>query len=152
MNLKKILMAAVLVLGAGSVFAQDVDEKTLEYTQKAVSQSFAIYQAHKDLNQLNAQDKAIDTALNKTLPDIFNQVENGSEELGAELENTIKSLTNTLLTYQQLYPANMLNEDYAQILTINVSILYAAQNKLITEEVASLLTETLMEAMMPEEE
>lgn len=145
-------MAAVLVVSANAVFAQDVDEKTLAYTQKAISQSFTIYQAHKDLNQLNAQDKIIDTALNETLPRIFNQVENGSEELGAELENTIKSLTNTLLTYQQLYPANMLNEDYAQMLTINVGILYAAQNKLISEEVAALLTETLMESLLPDEE
>ncbi len=152
MNLKKILMAAVLVLGVGAAFAQEVDEKTMGYTQKAVTQSFTIYQAHKDLNQLNAQDKAIDKALNETLPRIYNQVESGNEALGVELENEIKALTNTLLTYQQLYPANMLSQDYAQVLTINVSILYAAQNKLISEEVAELLTETLMESMMPEEE
>ena len=153
MNLKKIFtIATALILGSCTVFAQDIDEKTIEYTQKAVSQSLAIYQAHKDLNQLTDQDRAIDTALNVTLPGIFNQVENPSDGLDTELENAVTALANVLMTYQTLYPSNMLDMDYAKLAVITIALTHAAQNKLISEEVAQILIATLLESMLPEED
>ncbi len=153
MNLKKFFAAAaVLIFSTGLSFAQDLDEKTLEYTQKAITQSLMIFDAHKDANNLTDTDRAIETALNTTLPAIFNQIENPSDELGAELETAINGLSDILVTYQQLYPANMLDKDAANFITFNIALTYAAQNQLISQETAQIIAAGLMEAMFGEEE
>lgn len=156
MNLKKFFAAAAaVVLSTGMVFAQEADEemmKKFEYTQQAISQSMMLYNAHKATNNLTDTDRAIETALNTTLPAIFNQVQTPSDELGTEMENAVVSLANTLLTYQTLYPANMLDQDIANLVTVQMAVMYAAQNELIPAETAQILSLGLLQAMFGEEE
>lgn len=153
MNLKKFFAsAAAVVFCSGLVFAQEADEKTIQYTQKAIMQSLAIFDAHNDQNQLNDTDRAIETALNTTLPGIFNRVENPSEELATELENAVTSLAQTLVSYQQLYPANMLDMDVAKMITVQLALTYAAQKNLISEQASQIIMMSLMESMAGDEE
>lgn len=156
MNLKNFFAAAAaVVLSSGMIFAQEADEemmKKFEYTQQAISQSLMMYDAHKATNNLTDTDRAIETALNTTLPAIFNQVQTPSDELGTEMENAVTSLANTLLTYQTLYPANMLDQDIANLITVQLAVTYAAQKELIPAETAQILSLGLLEAMFGEEE
>lgn len=148
MNLKKCLTAAAAVLFCSTLaLAQEEEDKTLQYTEQAITQSLMIFDAHKAQNELNDTDRAIETALNTTLPDIFNRVESPSTELGDEMENAVTSLAQTLLTYQELYPANMLNTEAAKLITLSLAIQYAAQHKLISETATQILAEGLLEAI-----
>lgn len=155
MNLKKFFVtAAAVVFSTGMIFAQEADKEMMEkfeHTQQAISASLTIYNAHKATNSLTDTDRAIETALNTTLPAIFNQVENPREDLGTEMENAVTSLANTLLTYQELYPANLLDQDIANLITVQLAVTYAAQNELITPEVATILLAGFLEALGGEE-
>lgn len=153
MNLKKFFAAAaVLVFTTGLSFAQDIDEQTFAYTQKAIAQSIMIFDAHKDLNQLNDTDRAIETALNVTLPGIFNQIENPSETLGEEFDAALTNLADTLLTYQTVYPANLLDKDVAKVMTFNFALTYAVQKELVSQETAQIIIAGLLETIMEYEE
>ena len=148
MNLKKCLTAAGAVLFCSTLaLAQEADEKALQYTQQAIMQSMTIFEAHKAQNKLNDTDRKIETALRETLPGIFNRVVN-EEDLSTELDEAITSLADTLLTYQDLYPQDMLDRELAKSLTFYVAIMYAAQENLITPEAGEIIQEWLIEMLL----
>lgn len=149
MNLKKCFTAMAAVLFCSTLaLAQEIDKKTRQYTEQAITQSLMIFDAHKAQNKLNDTDRAIETALNTTLPGIFNRVEEPSEELGTEMENAVTALAQTLMTYQDLYPANMLNLDVAKLITLSLAFQYAVQCDLISEQAAQIILAGLLAPTM----
>jgi len=149
MNLKKIFVTAVAVLSLGSAaFAQEVDEKTVEYTQKALMQALMTVDAHKDLNQLTDKDRAILTSLDTTIPTILNKIQESSVEVETELETALTELTNNLLTNQTVYPANMLHQESAQVITFLIAVNYAQQKGLLLGKVTQILQAEIQAMMM----
>lgn len=157
MNLKKIFVTAVAVLGLGTAaFAQGVDEKTVEYTQKALAHAWMTVDAHKDCNQLTDTDKAILAYMDTTIPTILNKIQESSSEVESEVEPAVTDLANKLITSQDVYPANMLNQDAAKVMALLLAVGYAEEKGLLLGRVSQVLQAEiqamLMEAMEETEE
>ena len=128
-----VLLDESLSYAASSLDDEGVDSQTVLNTQKALTIGKLTFEAHRDLNSMTEDDKAIEKALESQIPAILNKIQKTSDEVYQELEPALGKLTDLLLKNQTVYPASSVDRETGVYLTMFLDILHAEEKGLFIE-------------------
>ena len=134
--------------GAQAVSEGKVSQQMLKNTQQALQLGLLIFDAHRDLNQMTDTDKAIEKALEKDIPAVFNKIKTTSDEVADEVEPLLTKLSSLLIANQPAYPKTAVDADTATFITFITAITYTQGKGLLNETAATVLNQELQAIMM----
>ncbi len=138
------------VSAAASSVDQEINPQVLKNTQQALSMGLMVFDAHRDLNSMSDNDKAIEQALETQIPAILNKIKNTSDEVYAELEPAVINLTDLLLQNQTVYPIQAVDKESGVYMTLITAIVYAQGKGLLLGKVANILNMEMQSVMAAE--
>lgn len=115
---------------------------------KALKGGLINYDDHLNAGNLNETDKAIDKALNTTIPAIFNKIKNSSDEINAEITPVLKELASNIIKNQTEVPASKVKVDDCTDLLSIFAFLKADQDGTLSSRAARVIQAEQMETMM----
>ena len=142
------LIEESVATGAQTVGEGEVSQQTLKNTQQALQLGLMIFDAHRDLNQMTETDKAIEKALEKDIPAVFNKIKTTSDEVADEVEPLLSKLSGLLIANQPAYPKTAVDTDTATFITFITAITYTQGKGLLNETSAKVLNGELQAIML----
>ena len=142
------LIEESVATGAQAVGEDEVSQQTLKNTQQALQLGLMIFDAHRDLNQMTETDKAIEKALEKDIPAVFNKIKTTSDEVADEVEPLLSKLSGLLIANQPAYPKTAVDTDMATFITFITAITYTQGKGLLNETSAKVLNGELQAIML----
>ena len=126
--------------GAQAVGEGEVSQQTLKNTQQALQLGLLIFDAHRDLNQMTETDKAIEKALEKDIPAVFNKIKKTSDDVADEVAPLLSKLSGLLISNQPAYPKTAVDADTATFITFITAITYTNKKGLLNETATTVLS------------
>ncbi len=135
---------------ASTIEDEGADPQLLKNTQQALTIGLMTFDAHRDLNSMTEDDKAIEKALESQIPAILNKIQKTSDEVYQELEPALGKLTDLLLKNQTVYPASSVDRETGVYLTMMTAIVYAQGKGLLLGRVTEILNAEMQSAFAQE--